>query len=149
MAQWKRVLGATASFAITATALPTFAQAPDAAPITLGEIVVTAQKRSENLQEIPKQVQVVNDAALENANVTSLVDLVKLVPSMSGPNSNGMGGLISMRGVGTAAPSVGAAAEGRHRPRRRAAAVARPIRGEPARYRAGGSAARTSGHAGR
>ncbi len=100
----KVVSGTIAIFATTVTSLTTQAQAP----VGLEEIVVTAQKRSESLQEIPKQVQVVSDASLENANVTSLVDLVKLVPSMSGPNSNGMGGQVSMRGVGTAAPSTAA-----------------------------------------
>jgi iron complex outermembrane receptor protein len=85
--------------------------AQEANTATLDEVVVTAQKRSENLQEIPKQVQVVSTENLQNANVTSLADLVKLVPSLSGPNGNGMGGLTSMRGVGTAAPSIGAASK--------------------------------------
>ena len=45
----------------------------------LEEIVVTAQKRAENLQEIPKQVQVVSTENLQNANVTSLADLGRIV----------------------------------------------------------------------
>ncbi len=109
MTQWTRILGATASTAITLISFSTSAQESTGSEITLGEIVVTAQKRAENLQEIPKQVQVVSDAALENANVTSITDLVKLVPSMTGPN-NAMGAT-SMRGVGTAAPNIGAASK--------------------------------------
>ncbi len=110
MRKSKSLLCTLPSLAITLTTFSTSAQETANSPgVTLGEIVVTAQKRAENLQEIPKQVQVVSDSQLENANVTSLVDLIKLVPSMTGPNSAGMGGLISMRGVGTAAPSVGAA----------------------------------------
>ena len=104
----KALLGAAVCMALVITASPARAQGSAPAVATLEEVVVTAQKRSENLQEIPKEVQVVSDTQLRNSNVTGLADLVKLVPSMSGPNSNGMGGLISMRGVGTAAPSVGA-----------------------------------------
>src|SRR5690242_9823710 len=77
-------------------------------PAALEEVVVTAQKRSENLQEIPKQVQVVTTENLQTSNITGLADLVKLVPSISGHNTNAMGGLTSMRGVGTAAPSTAA-----------------------------------------
>ncbi len=84
------------------------AQNTDTQSFGLEEIVVTAERRTENLQDIPKQVQVVTAEALTGSNVTSLVDLIKLVPSMSGPNSDGMLGQISMRGVGTAALNNGA-----------------------------------------
>ncbi len=99
----KKALGAVTSCAITLASLTTQAQTT----VGLEEIVVTAQKRSENLQEIPKQVQVVSIESMQNSNVTNLTDLVKLVPSISGTN-NGMGAT-SMRGVSTAAPSIGAA----------------------------------------
>jgi iron complex outermembrane receptor protein len=65
------------------------------------EIVVLAQKRAENLQDIPKQVQVVGAEALREANITSLTDLRKLVPSISGTGN-------SIRGVATSATTISA-----------------------------------------
>ena len=108
MVHGKKTLGAITSCVITLASFTASSQeSADSAGLTLGEIVVTAQKRSENLQEIPKQVQVVTTENLQNSNVTNLTDLVKLIPSISGTN-NAMGAT-SMRGVSTAAPSIGAA----------------------------------------
>lgn len=105
MIQGKVVLGVSALVTLSAVSSTAFAQTSSGA---LEEITITAEKRSENLQEVPKQVQVVSTESLQNSNVSSIVDLVKLVPSLSGPNSAGMGGVVSMRGVGTAAPSTAA-----------------------------------------
>ncbi len=49
---------------------------------TLEEIVITAQKRPEKLQDVPVSAQVVSAAALANANVADLSDLNNLVPSV-------------------------------------------------------------------
>ena len=117
MSQSRVLIGTTAfiSVAVSSVILAQDAAAPpdraQAATATLEEVVVLAEKRSVNLQEIPKQVQVVSTEQLRSSNVTGLSDLVKLVPSLTGPNTNGMGGLTSMRGVGTAAPSLGAASK--------------------------------------
>jgi iron complex outermembrane receptor protein len=107
MYQGKGFLGAAVFVAGVITSSVASAQDAGGAPV-LEEVVVTAEKRSVNLQEVPKQVQVVSTEQLKNSNVTGLSDLVKLVPSLSGPNTNAMGGQTSMRGVGTAAPSLGA-----------------------------------------
>ena len=65
------------------------------------EVVVTALKRAENVQDIPKQVQVVAQETLKQNNITSVTDLRKIVPSISGSG-------LSMRGVATGASSLGA-----------------------------------------
>jgi iron complex outermembrane receptor protein len=79
-----------------------FAQAQSAANVNqLETVVVTAQKRIENVQAIPKQVQVVGVETLKQNNITSVNDLRKLVPSISGPG-------LSMRGVASNASSLGA-----------------------------------------
>jgi iron complex outermembrane recepter protein len=49
---------------------------------TLEEIVITAQKRPEKLQDVPVSAQVVSAEALANANVADLSDLNNLVPSV-------------------------------------------------------------------
>ena len=54
-----------------------------AAPDTgLAEIVVTAQRRSENVQRVPIAVQVVTVKQITDAHVTGLIDLQKVTPSL-------------------------------------------------------------------
>ena len=46
------------------------------------EIVVTARKKAENLQDIPVQVDVLNSQKLERSGITSLEDMSKLSSAM-------------------------------------------------------------------
>lgn len=93
------LLLATSGLALAALAGPAAAQnAPDN---MLAELVVTAQKRAENVQDIPKPVQVVGSNELAQSNVTEISDLKKLVPAISGTG-------LSIRGVATSASSIGA-----------------------------------------
>ncbi len=67
---------------------------------TLGEVVVTATKRSENLQKIPMSIQAIDTKKLSQLNITSFNDYVKFIPSLQAnqggpPNTN----IIYMRGV--------------------------------------------------
>jgi iron complex outermembrane receptor protein len=67
---------------------------------TLQEIVVTAQKREENLQKVPLTIDVVSAAQLASAGAVSTADLNALVPGMQvaafGPYA-----MISIRGIGS------------------------------------------------
>mgnify|MGYP003313417919 FL=1 len=63
----------TALFAIVFT-MSSFAQ--------IEEIVVTARKKAENLQDIPVQVDVISSEKLERAGITSLEDISKMSASM-------------------------------------------------------------------
>lgn len=60
-------------------------QAPDAAATADqgDEIVVTAQKREENLQAVPISIQALGTAKLEQYNVNNFNDYTKLLPSIS------------------------------------------------------------------
>src|SRR3982751_7064682 len=49
----------------------------------LGGITVTAQKRAENVQEVPISMDVLDTAKLTENNVKNLDDYVKLLPSVS------------------------------------------------------------------
>ncbi|WP_300117013.1 TonB-dependent receptor [Sphingobium sp.] len=72
------------------------------------EIVVTAQKREQNIQDVPLSVQVVGEAQLGANNVVDFNDLNRVAPSMvvrtaeTPANAN-----ISIRGIGTLAFSPG------------------------------------------
>ena len=49
----------------------------------LEEVVVTARRRVENLQEIPESMSVLSSEILENAGVDNLRDVTELVPNLS------------------------------------------------------------------
>jgi iron complex outermembrane recepter protein len=59
---------------------------------TLEEVVVTAQKRSENLQDVPISIEVLDNTKLEQLHVVSLDDYVKFSPSISYSRAEGQGG---------------------------------------------------------
>lgn len=83
--------------AASADAAPEPAAAP--AEDGLGEIVVTAQRRSENLQRAAVAVSVVQGSDLVNAGITQPARLGELVPALTiQPASTG--NLIFVRGVG-------------------------------------------------
>lgn len=99
-------------------ATPLMANSADVAPIAdapttnpeadvLEEIIVTAGKRTENIQRVAASVLVVSSAALERANVRDFDDIVKVAPSVtitktSQPGNNS----INIRGIGTYAYSI-------------------------------------------
>ena len=84
-------------------ALPALAQQADSVDNGgLGEIVVTAQKREESLQDTPISIAAFTASDLENKNITGLTDLRANVPNLQmTPHPNGAGTTqIFMRGVG-------------------------------------------------
>jgi iron complex outermembrane receptor protein len=81
----------------------------DVAPATTtGDIIVTANKRAENVQRVPLAVSVVTPAQLASAGVRNFTDIAKIAPSLvvraaeQPQNSN-----VSLRGVGTFAFGIG------------------------------------------
>lgn len=66
------------------SAAPLWAQAPEAAPAADdGEIVVTAQRREERLQDVPLSITALGSGKLEQAQVKAFDDYAKLLPSVS------------------------------------------------------------------
>ena len=61
---------------------PAIAQAP-AADDTSDEIIVTAQKREESLQNVPISIQAIGTKKLDQLNVASFNDYAALLPSVS------------------------------------------------------------------
>jgi len=92
-----------------------FAQEQDSA--ALEEVVVTAQKRTENIQDVPISIDMLSNAKLEELNVKNFDDYVKMLPSISAtPSVQGAGfAAVYMRGIvtggdgqaTTSQPSVG------------------------------------------
>ncbi len=75
--------------------------APASAGATVGEIVVTAQKRSERLQDVPIAVTAIGNKELVEAHVTGNEDLAKLVPSLAIHELVPGESQIIMRGINT------------------------------------------------
>jgi len=84
-------------------------------PTRLDEVLVTAQKRSERLEDIPVAAQVVSSQALAAANVADLSDLNNLVPSVqlngtiNGRVPTGIRGISTVSSEGTVGISSGVA----------------------------------------
>ena len=68
----------------------------------LAEVVVTAERRKENLQDVPISAQVVSGTALTSQNLNSLVDLSQTVPSLH-ISSGAASGDMYIRGIGSGA----------------------------------------------
>jgi len=77
------------------------------------QIEVTAEKRSESLQELSQAVTAFSNLSLERKNISSFVDLSAVAPGVTVAKNEGFKTIISIRGVGneanqnaTANPSV-------------------------------------------
>jgi len=76
--------------------------------LVLEEIVVTAQKRTESLIEVPVAVSVFSGAVIEQAQIRDAIDLQQLVPSLVVNSSTGSTqSIFSIRGIGTAGNNTG------------------------------------------
>lgn len=73
---------------------------------TLLEIVVTAQKRSENMQSVPIAISAVNAGQLSASGVTSTMQLENLTPGLN-VGTTGDNFLPHLRGVGSTAAGPG------------------------------------------
>lgn len=75
----------------------------------IAEIVVTAQKVAENVQDVPIAITAITSERLETTGVTSLEGLTQLVPSVSfRKGTTSANSAIVMRGVGTITFSIAA-----------------------------------------
>ena len=131
------VLGTTSALAQDATgetaaaAQPTDAVEPqaaadakpdEAAPENTGEIVVTAQKRAENVQDVPISIAAFSGETLERNNVTTVEDLGKITPNFSVAKGAQTAYIrMNVRGIGAASnttvePSVAVFLDGSYVP---------------------------------
>jgi iron complex outermembrane recepter protein len=73
---------------------------------TIGEIIVTAQRRNESVQNVPVSIQVLTGETISELNVATLEDFVKYTPNVTtagmGPGQSN----IFMRGLSTGSQSL-------------------------------------------
>src|ERR1700729_1586013 len=94
------ILGApAAAWAQTATTAETSATASEG----IQEITVTAQRRVENIQNVPITIQALTAKTLGELNVTTFEDFMKFTPNVSSAGWGPGQDLIFMRGLSTGA----------------------------------------------
>ncbi|MET0293375.1 MAG: TonB-dependent receptor [Phenylobacterium sp.] len=85
----------TAAFAMAA---PAYAQRANDNAATVGEVVVTAQRREERLVDVPISITALNAETVENAGLTDIRDLQQATPGLLNVN-NGLNFQPSIRGI--------------------------------------------------
>jgi iron complex outermembrane recepter protein len=68
-------------------------------PSGIQEVVVTAQRRAENVQDVPIAIQAFNADTLQELNVASFDDLLRYLPNVSAPSSGPGQDQVFMRGI--------------------------------------------------
>ncbi len=82
------------------------ASASPASAAEVGEIVVTAQRRAENLQRVPIVITAVSGQQLAAAGITSLPNLQAIAPGLNVRTTGGGVFQPSLRGIGTSSNVV-------------------------------------------
>lgn len=77
------------------------------AEAALDEIVVTAQRRTENIQTVPIAISALSGDMLTERGLTNLQDLSSMVPSVN-IQSRRAGGVVTIRGIGFEVATAGA-----------------------------------------
>ncbi|MBS0420007.1 MAG: TonB-dependent receptor [Proteobacteria bacterium] len=77
------------------------------------EIVVTAQRRTQSVQDVPYNISAVGQGAIQEAGATSINDLTRLVPGLTtvdeGAGARGQTNNLTLRGLRTNSPGGGQA----------------------------------------
>ena len=92
----KKTLAGAVSAAVMASTLtaPAWAQ-------TLEEVIVTATKRSESVQDVPLAITALSGEFMNKVNLTDVKDLVSFTPGVSGNSKDSFLDTISVRGIRT------------------------------------------------
>ncbi|HEX3846758.1 MAG TPA: TonB-dependent receptor [Steroidobacteraceae bacterium] len=93
------ILAGTSGSTAAAAAGADTSSSASAASESLGEVVVTAQRRSENIQDVPISIQAFTEQALQQLNISTFDDYIKFLPNVTSA-SNGPGqNEVFMRGL--------------------------------------------------
>jgi outer membrane receptor protein involved in Fe transport len=90
---------AAAGSGVASAASSASSTAPSGGADELATIVVTAQRRSENIQDVPISMQALTSQALRQLNIQTFDDYVKYLPNVTAANNGPGQNEIFMRGV--------------------------------------------------
>lgn len=77
------------------------AEAPTQEIVGLGEVIVTAQKRQQSLQDVPLSVSAFSGEFLQESRLGDIRGLVDFTPGFSGRTEDGFTDALAMRGIAT------------------------------------------------
>jgi iron complex outermembrane receptor protein len=97
----RTMLFASAAIAAIGLHAPTAYAQQAEQTLQLDEVVVTAQRRSENLQKTPLTISAVTGEKLESQGIKTVVDLANQVPALQITSSGGGAAQIFLRGIGS------------------------------------------------
>ncbi len=92
-------LGSCAALALSASMIVPTVKAEDEVGFTLEEVVVTARKRDESLQDAPLSIQALGTQALQDLGIASFDDYALMLPSLSYQSAGPGLSQIYMRGA--------------------------------------------------
>ncbi|MFV0276733.1 MAG: TonB-dependent receptor, partial [Parahaliea sp.] len=98
-------LAPTLALSLLAGSLAASALAQQAGP--LEEIIVTAQKRSESLEDVPISIAVMGGETINKTGVRQMRELAEFVPNLSFSSGNDTNTAVRIRGVGTNTRNIG------------------------------------------
>jgi outer membrane receptor protein involved in Fe transport len=105
------IAGGLYSAAARAQTAPAPAAAPDAGPKPLTEVVVTANRRSQRILDVPYNITAVSGKTVDDDLMQNSAELLRSVPGVSlvdrGPRNQGTATNIQMRGVNVDSAAVG------------------------------------------
>jgi iron complex outermembrane receptor protein len=97
-----RQLTAFSTMLLATAAMPVFAAEEATNPVTENEIIVTAQRKAQSIQDVPVSVTAFSGATLEARSANDINDAVAFAPNVAvttGPTGGSFGGFF-IRGVG-------------------------------------------------
>lgn len=115
MRRFNAFLLTTTTLGLAALASPAAAQLVEPEPGEvaaqrggLDEIIVTARKREESVQDVPVAVTALSEEFIEKRDITSIEKIAAVAPQFNvGRASNGSGAQLTLRGVGSSSTSIG------------------------------------------
>src|SRR5450432_1467980 len=97
----------------TLSAASSLAATAEAASDALEEITVTAQRRSQSMQDVPISMQAFTGQALQQLNISTFDDYIKYLPNVTSANNGTGQNEVFMRGLSAGAqPSQGSGSTG-------------------------------------
>lgn len=99
---WRSALLATVALpgVLAAPGIALAQSKPSVAPVALEEIIVTAQKRDQNIQDVPIAINAYSVQAIKERGIESIADLATLAPGIKF-NEFSASANVSVRGIGT------------------------------------------------
>jgi iron complex outermembrane receptor protein len=95
---------------------PAFAQnmpnADEAAEATQGQIIVTARRRAEDVQDVPASMSVVGGDLLTQTHTVNLSQVTQLVPALNYSSPNPRNTAFTIRGLGSSVVAISQANDG-------------------------------------